>query len=359
MGAVRLTASLRSLAPWSETSRELAPASELSRTVSASETIPNLVPDASPRSTALPTQRETDQLLRRLTNRDLAILTAMDQYRYLDQAQIQALYFPSARACQLRTAWLRSQGLIHRWLRLRPQTWRRHPSVLAASVRGAWLLAISRGLDPRAGIRRSRHALAHRFHLLHDLEANGFFIDVATASRSLEGEGLYHWVGEWGCREIYRSRGAAFAPDGWGRYLSPSCEVVFLLEWDRGTESPQRIGLKASQYVTYFGGRRDAHLNNVLFVVDHDLREQSMREAVAAQFKSASVSCCGFLTTNRDLLASHGPLGPVWLAVRSSPSSPRLRLVDLPAWPRSTRMADDCIAKSNWWMRRPGGAERA
>jgi hypothetical protein len=122
-------------------------------------------------------------------------------------------------------------------------------------------------------MRRSRHALAHRFHLLHDLEANGFFIDLANASRPLEGEGLYHWVGEWGCREIYRARGAAFAPDGWGRYLSPSGEVVFLLEWDRGTESPQRNGQKASQYISYFTGRRDAQLNNVLFVVEHGIRE--------------------------------------------------------------------------------------
>ena len=359
MDGIRCSSSLRSLAAWSDTANEFERTASRARTVSTSETIPNLDPDPSPRSTALPTEREKDDLLRCLTQRDLAILTALDQYRYLDQAQIQALYFPSPRTSQLRIAWLRSQGLVHRWLRLRPQTWRRHPSVLAASVRGAWLLATAYGDDARPAIRRSRHAVAHRFHLLHDLEANGFFIDVAMASRSLEGEGLYPWVGEWGCREIYRSRGAAFAPDGWGRYLSPSGEVVFLLEWDRGTESPQRIGLKASQYVTYFGGRRDARLNNVLFVVDHDLREQSVREAVSAQFKATSVTCCGFLTTNRDLLATHGPLGPVWLAERTSPSSPRLRLVDLPAWPRSTRKADDCIAKFTWWMRRPGGAERA
>ncbi|MGI0130743.1 MAG: replication-relaxation family protein, partial [Thermoplasmata archaeon] len=243
--------------------------------------MPNLIPDASPGSTAPPSESEKDELLhRRLTDRDVAILTALDQYRYLDQAQIQALYFPSPRACQLRTAWLREQGLVHGWLRVRPQTWRRHPSVLATSVRGAWLLANVRGQDPREAIRRSRHAVAHRFPLLHDLEANGFMIAIAIASRTREGEGLYHWVGEWGCRETYRARRAAFAPDGWGQYLSPSGEVVFLLEWDRGTESPQRIGVKASQYIPYFGGRRDAHLSNVLFVVGNTSREEAVREAV-------------------------------------------------------------------------------
>ncbi len=359
MPGLRLRASFQPFASWSETPDKSEATGSRSRTVSASETIPNLVPDASPRSTALPTQSERDRLLRQLTNRDHAILTALDQYRYLDQAQIEALYFPSTRSSQIRTAWLHSQGLIHRWLRLRPQTWRRHPSVLATSVRGAWLLATARGQDPRIAMRRSRHAIAHRFHLIHDLEANGFFIDLASASRSLEGEGLYHWVGEWGCREIYRARGAAFAPDGWGRYLSPPGEVVFLLEWDRGTESPQRVGLKASQYVAYFGGRREARLNNVLFVVEHEIREESVREAAASRLNPGSATCCGFWTTNRNLLDAPGPLGPIWLDVRSSPSSSRLRLAELPAWPRSTRKASDCIAKADWWLRRPGGGERA
>jgi hypothetical protein len=359
MAELRLGASHQPRASWSERGDEFEESASRSRTVSASETIPNLIADASPRSTALPTNSEKDRLLRQLTNRDLAILAALDQYRYLDQAQIQALYFPSTRSSQIRTAWLHSQGLVHRWLRLRPQTWRRYPSVLATSVRGAWLLATARGHDPRTAMRRSRHATAHRFHMLHDLEANGFFIDLATASRPLEDEGLYHWVGEWGCREIYRARGAAFAPDGWGRYLSPSGEVVFLLEWDRGTESSQRVGLKASQYVSYFGGRRDAQMNNVLFVVEHNIREESLRAAVVARINPAAATCCRFWTTNRNLLDAHGLHGPTWLAVSSSPSLPRLRLADLPAWPRSARKAGDCIGKPNWWLRRPGGGERA
>lgn len=124
------------------------------------------------------------------------------------------------------------------------------------------------------------------------------------ASCGREGEGLYHWIGEWGCREAYRARRAAFAPDGWGQYLSPSGEVVLLLEWDRGTESPQRIGLKASQYIAYFRGRRDAHLSNVLFVVDREAREASVREAILAQLARTPGTCCSFWTTNLSALDS-------------------------------------------------------
>ena len=359
MGDLRLGPSRQPVAPWSEGPLEIDPSAGGSRTVSASETIPNLVPDSRPESASLPSHSEKDVLLRRLTNRDIAILTALDQHRYLDQAQIESLFFPSARACQHRTAWLRNQALVHRWLRLHPQTWRRHPSVFTLSVRGAWLLASARGQDPRAAMRRSRHAVAHRFHLLHDLEANGFFITVAAASRGLEGEGLYHWIGEWGCRETYRARGAAFAPDGWGQYLSPSGEVVLLLEWDRGTESPQRIAAKATQYITYFGGRLDAHLSNVLFVVGREIREESVSQAIAGQLGASRRTTCAFWTTNLGILGLEGPLGRIWSSVSGTPSSPRLRLDELPARPRSMRDAGDCIGKPEWWMRRPGGGERA
>ena len=50
-----------------------------------------------------------------------------------------------------------------------------------------------------------------------DLEANGFFVDLATAWDRYSEAGLYHWVGEEDCRRRYR---AQLAPGG---------------EWDRGT----------------------------------------------------------------------------------------------------------------------------
>lgn len=357
MRDLRFRPSFQAFTPWSERQAEQLHDRQETRTASPSETVANLVPDRPPASPGFPTEAERDFLLRRLTPRDVAILTALDDYRYLDQAELEALFFPSPRTCQLRTAWLRKQGLVHRWLRLRPQTWRRLPSVLALSLRGAWLLAVARGHDPHPAMRRSRHALAHRFHLLHDLEANGFFVELAATAAPLEGEGLYHWIGDWGCRETYRARGAAFAPDGWGRYLTPSGEVALLLEWDRGTESPQRVGLKASQYVAYFSGRREAQLSNVLFVVPNDLREASVRRAISDRLPPASTPCCTFSTTTVSRLREDGPLGSVWLRLRGAAA--RSRVADLPAQPRTARDVADSICKPGWWLRRPGGGERA
>ena len=127
------------------------------RTVLTNHGQPNLIRESTPESDQPLSERETDLLLRQLTPRDVAILTALSQYRYLDQAQLQQLFFPSRRSTQLRTAWLKDQGLILRWQRLGPQTYRRHPSVLLLSARGAGLLAALRAQDPRPGVRRSQH----------------------------------------------------------------------------------------------------------------------------------------------------------------------------------------------------------
>jgi hypothetical protein len=189
------------------------------------------------------------------------------------------------------------------------------------------------------------------------MEANGFFIALAHASRALRDEGLYHWVGEWAARILYKERGAAFAPDGWGRYLTPTGEVVVLLEWDRGTESPQRLGAKANQYVRYFQGRRDAEVNHVLFVASTPTREGVIQVAVARRLPAAHRPCCRFWTTSADRLQNEGSLAALWSPVAGSTG--RLGLADLPKRPRSARSADDCIGKPAWWERRVGGGEGA
>ena len=354
---LRLSPSDEPFGSGSEPLSDLAPSAARTRTVLPNAGHPNLIRESSPGSDQPLSKKETDVLLRQLTPRDVAILTALSQYRYLDQAQLQQLFFPSPRATQLRTAWLKSQGLILRWQRLGPQTWRRHPSVLLTSVRGAGVLAALRAEDPRAAARRSQHAEANCFHLTHDLEANGFFVAVAAGSAPLPEEGLYHWIGEWSARNIYKERGAAFAPDGWGRYLTPTGEMVLLLEWDRGTESPQRLGAKVNQYVTYFQGRREAELNNVLFVASTPVREGVIQSAIERRLPSDHRPYCAFWSTSVDRLQEAGPLAAIWSRVGGG--SDRLRFAELPARPRSGRAVADCICKPTWWERRIGGGEGA
>jgi hypothetical protein len=237
-----------------------------------------------PESEPLSAPNEREPL--RLRPRDLAILTAVHQYRYVDREQVQRLFFEGPRRTQLRLLELRSHGLISGWrCLLQPGLYPR-PSVYVLAAAGARLLAHRRNVDPRPLVARARHARERNFRVMHDLEANSFFIDLAVASRDRAEEGLYHWLGEVACREG-RAREGAPASDGWVRYLLPGGELVFDLEWDRGTEHRRRLRQKASSYVDFFRGRRGAHRHHVLFVVPNSAREGEVSDhRVAADRQS-------------------------------------------------------------------------
>jgi hypothetical protein len=312
--------------------------------------------DHLPRSDRLSSE-SIRQLLAKLRSRDMAILIALHQYRYLDRKQIQALLFaPNPRPSQRRLKVLKDHGLVHRWIRLEPPSLTRGQSVLMLTPRGARVAALARTDDPGPYIRRAVDAREHCFHVIHDIEANGFFVALACAAYDRADEGLYHWAGEETMRALFKGRGSAAAPDGWGRYLARHGEITFHLEWDRGTEAPQRLRAKIGAYVDYFADKRDAELSNLLFVVPNDEREAVTREQVDRIQPSTGASCTVW-TTTIGRLREVGVLGDVWAVVGNGGM---LRsLPKMPARPRSTRPADACIAKPGWWELRPAGGEGA
>ena len=221
---------------------------------------------------------------------------------------------------------------------------------------GATVLAGCLGQPAHSFVRRARLARGGGLHVVHDLEANGFFIDLAVAARELPDEGLYHWVGEESCRLTYRSRGAALSPDGWGRYLTQEGEITFMVEWDRGTESPRRLRDKVQTYARRFTGRDDAHLNQVLFVVPDRAREETLAAIVAAvREPRRQRACSSFWTADAHSLRTDGVLAAIW----RGDDGTRLPLMAMTAHPRSTRLAAHSFAKPGWWEHRPGGSEGA
>src|SRR6266536_2255115 len=102
-----------------------------------------------------------------LTPRDVAILMALDAYRYLDRRQIQTLFFTGPRSCQYRLRWLVHQGLVHTWrVVMRPGRLCR-ASIFLLSRRGAAALAEWLDAEPLSFVRRAEHALERRFQLVH------------------------------------------------------------------------------------------------------------------------------------------------------------------------------------------------
>ena len=290
-----------------------------------------------------------------LHSRDSAILLALDRYRYLDSDHITDLFFPSRRQAQISLKDLLWRGVIHRWP---GRTWQgsiRVPSAYVLSSSGARSIAHLQQLDPRPATERARRAREQVFHLRHDLEANRFFVKLAAGARHLDGQGLYHWLGEGTCRAA-RERDGSPASDGWGRYLLPDHELTFDLEWDRGTEHARAIRQKATGYITYFRGRRDAELHHVLLVAPTRMREGELHDLIELVLPR-QVSLCRFWTTALETVSALGWLGAVWLEITGPPD--RHAFADMPGYPRGIRAANDSIAKGRWWDRRPGGGEGA
>ena len=292
---------------------------------------------------------------RPLSDRDLAILLAIDQYRYLDRDHVTDLFFPGRRSAELCLKDLLWRGLIYRWPVVRWQGSPIKPSVYGLTSSGARRVAQLRGQDPRPIRDRARRAREQTYHLRHDLEANRFFTKLAAGARDLPDQGLYHWLGEATCRAAYERDGSPTS-DGWGRYLLADREITFDLEWDRGTEHARRIRQKAIGYVAYFRGRRNAALNHVLLVAPTRVREGELHDLISPILPQHT-SLCRFWTTAVETVSAIGWLGAVWLEITGPPD--RHAFADMPGYPRGTRAASDSIAKARWWDRRPGGGEGA
>jgi len=251
--------------------------------------------------------------------------------------------------------WLVDHGLVHAWKTVIRPGHIRAASIHLLTGHGARVLAQHRDDNPRPYIQRAAHALERSQHVVHDLEANQFFVDLVQATRDLPNVGLYHWVGDHGVRRGYASEGERVPlPDGWGRLMVDDRELFIHLEWDRGSEQTRRLHGKLQAYVTYFRARPGASCNHVLLVAPTDQREaQALR--VAHRLAPRGHECCRIWTTTRERLERLGLLGVIW----RDAADPSLSAA-LPAMVSrlgASRPIHASIGKPRWWEQRPAGGE--
>lgn len=336
---------------------EVGKASRLASRLDAKDAAYSVRPVSSPGRTYLELRLATAHTNRHrvvgLTQRDVAILRALDSYRYLDRHQLQGLFFEGPRSCQYRLRWLADQGLINAWRAVIRPGHVPAASIFLLSSRGATELAGLSEDEARPYVQRAEHALSRHHHLVHDLEANQLFVDLAMATRHLPTLGLYHWVGEQGIRRAYGEEAGPVA-DGWGRFLVGERELFLHLELDRGSEQTKRLHGKLAAYVEYFRGRPQASCNHVLFVVPTEQRQRQVW-SVARRLVETTLECCRVWTALRHDLAVNGLLSRVWADV--SESAGRVGIPDMPSRPAGIRPLADCIGKSRWWERRPFGGD--
>lgn len=277
------------------------------------------------------------------------MLEMLAQHRYLTTEQVASLFFPSLRTAQRRLKLMRRLGFVMRWRQIEPN-WRKLSSLFLLTETGAGYVAAERGEQPDALVRRSWNAAERTWSLLHELEVNAFFVDLAELSRDMAGFGLYHWLSEDRMRSnvMQRDNRRPIAPDGWGRFLCPDREVLFHLEMDRGTEDARHLADKVAGYVHFYGSGSPEH---VLFVAPTQQAEARIHQAIR---RVPSGSTVRFWTTTRSLLDREGALAQVWTR-----GEDRVALSDFDGLPRGAREAVRSIGKPDWWLHRLGAGEGA
>ena len=265
-----------------------------------------------------------------VTDRDRMILRLLRRHRVLTTSQVKALFFRDTNTCQHRLARLHQLRLVERF---------RIPAASATAARdrggwprvteygyvldrlGAYLVRLERNPDAEWHRERWRTdwalLIATSQRLAHTLGVNQFFVDLTTAAQRIPGSRLVEWWGETFCRRVFDG---IVNPDGLGVWHRDGRRMVFLLEYDRGTETLGRLAAKLDGY------RRLTHAATwpfTLLVVLPGPR----REATARQHLDAS----GLAVAITNAALATDPAGRIWTSLSTNPTYERGALIDLPA----------------------------
>lgn len=249
---------------------------------------------------------------RHLTDRDRSICSLLSEHRVLTTSQIATVAFDSPISCRHRLATLYHLRVLDRF---RPfQRVGTAPNHWVLDSVGAMVVAAERGVEmDEVHWRRDRAlGLASSMQLAHRVGVNGFFCSLLGAARSEPETELRVWWPERRCRATW---GEVVRPDGYGVWAEDGAEVAFFLEYDRGTETHDRLVAKLDGYATMASASTDCFW--VLFWFPGPKREVAARSALAGTPVPVATGCQG-----------DPPGGAVWLPVGTAGT--RRRLAELP-----------------------------
>ncbi len=262
----------------------------------------------------------------RLTERQVEMLAALARHRALTRDQLTGLFFGSKRRCQAALSQLKQLGLIRHVIYLPQPLAGAGPRAYLLTAAGADVAAHVTGTNRKVlGLRAARTGRSF-LHINHTLAINDFYVGLRVAIRQIHG-GL-RWVDEDGLRSYYSRNGKpTLTPDGAAEIRVGQKSVRAFIEIDRGTERRLWLQAKFQRYLRHLAGRVGADRMHILFVVPDAAREATVRKVAASAFRWAQRPAPGVWTTANALLASHGPLGPVWARVLGT--GERLSLLDI------------------------------
>jgi hypothetical protein len=268
------------------------------------------------------------ELARHLTERDREVALCLYDQQVLTTEQLTLLFFTSKRRAQDRLLFLYRQRVLDRFYPQSRFDAGKPQAHWLLDEAGAHLVAASLDLDRRQLDWQRRHDWGSHPQLAHRLEVNRFVTDLVAATLPDPALGVVAWFGprRAATRLGERMRGTV-RPDAELILATVRGPVDLLLEWDRGTETRDRLDEKLRRYRKAESKLHyeDDEPRSVLFVVPGRRRLDNLRELCGDLDRDSSWPILA--TTARELRAP-GALAPIWQ--RLDVVEPVQRLTDLP-----------------------------
>lgn len=268
------------------------------------------------------------ELARHLTERDREVALCLYDQQVLTTEQLTLLFFSSKRRAQDRLLFLYRQRVLDRFYPQSRFDAGKPPAHWLLDEAGAHLVAASLDLDRRDLDWQRRDDWGSHPQLAHRLEVNRFVTDLIAATLPDPTLGVVAWFGprQAAARLGERMRGTV-RPDAELILITPRGLIDLLLEWDRGTETLDRLDEKLRRYrkAEYKLHYEDDEPRSVLFVVPGRRRLEHLRELCADLDRDGSWP---ILATTAAELGAEGALASTWQ--RLDVDEPPRRLTDLP-----------------------------
>jgi hypothetical protein len=312
-------------------------------------------PDRAPRVSAA----RLAELAWHVTERDREIALCLYEQQLLATDQLTLLFFSSKRRAQDRLLFLYRQRVLDRFYPPSPFGAGKPQAHWLLDQAGAILVAAILGVERKQLGWHRRDDWASHPQLRHRLELNRFVTDLIAATLRDPGLGVRAWYSSRDAGELLDTK--RLRPDA-GLVLDAAAGAIECwLEWDRGTETQERLASKL-----HGAWNAEHHLRlvepeprNILFVVPGSGRIETLRRALAHEQQEERERVrrdrwhipfqpsWPMLAATASELRRQGPLAAVWHSIADRNEPPRA-LTELPVR-RDLGSANPGLALGRCW----------